>query len=110
MHPQLLTRDVDAERAAIDLEIDARTLCSELARTTARHGDVDALRWKADGAWQSLKFRDYRDRVREAALGLTTLGPDSGPCGLPPTGNRPEHVLAAQAMVHLRAIPVSVYE
>jgi long-subunit acyl-CoA synthetase (AMP-forming) len=45
-----------------------------LARTAARHADLDALRWKSDGAWQSLTFRAYRERVREAALGLRVLG------------------------------------
>jgi long-chain acyl-CoA synthetase len=104
------TRDIEAERAAIELVISGRTLCSELARTAARHGDLDAMKWKVDGEWRSLTFRQYRDHVREAALGLGSLGFEPGSCGLVLTGNRQEHVLACQGMVHARGIPVGVYE
>jgi long-chain acyl-CoA synthetase len=104
-------RDIEAERAAIDLVINSRTLCSELARTAARHADLDAMKWKkCDGTWQSLTFRAYRERVREAALGLRVLGLEPGGFGLVLTGNRHEHVVASQAMVHVQSTPVGIYE
>jgi long-chain acyl-CoA synthetase len=74
MQPPLPTRDIEAERSAIDAAINGRTLCSELARTAARHPELDAMRWKVDGAWRSLSFRAYRERVREAALGPAPSG------------------------------------
>jgi long-chain acyl-CoA synthetase len=104
------SRDIQTERAAIDIVINGRTLCSELARTAARHADLDAMKWKSDGAWQSLTFRTYRERVREAALGLRVLGLDAGGFGLVLTGNRHEHVVASQGMVHAQGTPVGVYE
>jgi len=104
-------RDIAAERAAIDRVIDGRTLCSELARTAARHADVDAMTWRTcNGSWRSLTFRTYRERVREAALGLRVLGLQPGGSGLVLTGNRHEHVVASQAMVHARCTPVGIYE
>ena len=90
--------------------IEGRTLCSELARTTARHGDLPMMKWKVDGDWRSMSFRDYRKRVREASLGLRARGLKVGGSGLVLTGNRHEHVIACQAIVHAQGTPVSVYE
>src|SRR5919201_3999827 len=104
------SRDIEAERAAIDLVVNGKTLCSELARTAARHADLDAMKWKVDGAWRSLTFRAYRERVREAALGLRVLGLEPRGFGLVLTGNRHEHVIASQAMLHVQSTPVGVYE
>src|SRR5919206_24929 len=67
---QTTGRDIEAERAAIDRVINGRTLCSELARTAARHADLDAIKWKVDGAWRSLTFRTYRERVCEATVAV----------------------------------------
>ncbi|HET8536023.1 MAG TPA: AMP-dependent synthetase/ligase [Solirubrobacteraceae bacterium] len=103
-------RDILAERSALEAAIHGRTLCSELARTAARHPDLDAIRWTTGDAWQSLSYRAYREQLCDAALGLRALGLERGGFALILTGNRPEHVVASQAVVHAQGTPVSVYE
>jgi long-chain acyl-CoA synthetase len=107
---QAAHRDIEAERAALASAIDGRTLCSELARTAAEHPSASALEWKVDGTWRSLSFRAERERVRDAGLGLRALGLHPGAFGLVLTGNRHEHVIAAQGMVHVQGTPVGIYE
>jgi long-chain acyl-CoA synthetase len=102
-------RDIEAERTALERAFDGKTLCSELARTASVHAELPMLSWK-EGGWHSLTFREARDQVRAATLGLAALGLRRGEFGLVLTGNRPEHVLACQALVHAGATPVSIYE
>lgn len=97
---QARRRDIEAERATIELAIAGRTLCSELARTVELHGDLEALTWKASGERQAMTWRDYRARVREVSLGLRKLGLEHGGFALVLTGNRPERVVACQGIMH----------
>lgn len=103
-------RDVVSERTAIDRMIRGRTLCSELARTATYRSDLYAMKWKAAGVWESLTFGQFRACVRDATLGLRSLGFARGDAGLILTANRYEHVLASQAMMHAQATPVGLYE
>ena len=54
---------VEAERRQIEQEIKGRTLCDLLAEHAAGRGDAPAMSWKRDGAWQTLSWREYRERV-----------------------------------------------
>ena len=61
------------ERAAIDAEVDGQTLGSILARNAELYWNEPALSWKHahdDAEWQRMTWKDYRERVAEAALGL----------------------------------------
>jgi long-chain acyl-CoA synthetase len=107
---QARSRDIEAERATIELAIAGRTLCSELARTVELHGDLEALTWKAGGERQAMTWRDYRERVREVSLGLRKLGLERGGFALVLTGNRPEHVVACQGIMHALGTPVALYD
>ena len=98
---------VEVERRQIEEEIQGRTLCDLLAEHAAGHGDDPAMSWKRDGAWQTLSWRDYRERVAEVAMGLAGLGVGSGDFVAVMATNRPEHVLADQAAVHAGATPTS---
>lgn len=62
-HP-LTPRSIDAERAALEAQITGRTLCPELARTAARHGDLAALTWEDGGKRRALSFRVSRPGSR----------------------------------------------
>ncbi len=57
-----------------------------------------------------MTWREYRERVREISLGLRTLGLERGACCLVLTGNRPEHVIASQGIVHALGTPVALYD
>ena len=100
---------VDAERRQIEQEIKGRTLCDLLAEHAAGRGDAPAMSWKRDGAWQTLSWREYRERVAEVAMGLAGLGVGKGDFVAIMATNRPEHVLADQGAVHAGATPTSFY-
>jgi long-subunit acyl-CoA synthetase (AMP-forming) len=101
--------DAAAERAAIDAQVKGQTLCTILERNANVHSDLPALAWKQDGGWQQLTWRQYRERVAEVAMGLQALGVGRGDFVAIMSRNRPEHVIADLAAVHLGATPVSLY-
>ena len=101
--------DLLAERAEIDRAVGGRTMCDAFAETASRFGDADALRWKEAGAWRALSWTEYRERVRDVALGLRELGFEPGSFAAIMARNRPEHVIADMGIVHARGTPVSLY-
>jgi long-chain acyl-CoA synthetase len=100
---------VQVERQQIEQEVSGRTLCDLLAEHAATDGDAPAMSWKRDGAWQTLSWREYAERVAEVAMGLAGLGVAKGDFVAIMATNRPEHVLADQAAVHAGATPTSFY-
>ncbi|MFF2196619.1 AMP-dependent synthetase/ligase [Streptomyces sp. NPDC058157] len=91
------------------------TLPALLARNAAEHPDLPALSWRTgggDGAadgWETLTWSEARRRVAVLAAGYTALGVARGEHVLLMMGNRPEHWLSDLALVHLGAVPVTVY-
>jgi long-chain acyl-CoA synthetase len=100
---------VEIERRQIEQQVRDRTLCDLLADHAAAHGDAPALSWKRDGAWRTLSWREYHERVAEVAMGLAGLGVGKGDFVAIMATNRPEHVLADQGAVHAGATPSSFY-
>jgi long-chain acyl-CoA synthetase len=100
---------IGRERQQIEREIEGRTLCDLLADHAAGHGEQPALSWRSDGAWRTLGWREYRDRVAEVAMGLASLGVGRGDFVAIMASNRPEHVIADQAAVHAGATPSTFY-
>ncbi|HZD38645.1 MAG TPA: AMP-dependent synthetase/ligase, partial [Actinomycetes bacterium] len=101
--------DAAAERAAIDAQVKGQTLCTILERNANVHGELPALAWQQDGGWQQLNWRQYRERVAQVAMGLEALGVGRGDFVAIMSRNRPEHLIADLAAVHLGATPVSLY-
>jgi long-chain acyl-CoA synthetase len=100
---------VQVERRQIEQEVSGRTLCDLLAEHAATGGNDPAMSWKRDGAWQTLSWREYAERVAEVAMGLAGLGVARGDFVAIMATNRPEHVLADQGAVHAGATPTSFY-
>jgi long-chain acyl-CoA synthetase len=101
--------DVSTVRAELDAEVRGMTLCDLLLRNVREHGDRPALGWKAEGRWHHLSWAQYRQRVAEVAMGLARLGVGRGDFVALMLRNRPEHVIADLAAVHLGATAVSLY-
>ncbi|MGP3986065.1 AMP-dependent synthetase/ligase [Streptomyces sp. 3N207] len=86
-----------------------------LLRNVQDHGDLPALSWytddgdDADGKRTTLSWAEARHRIAELAAGLDALGVTPGAHVLLMMANRPEHWLTDLALVHLGAVPVSVY-
>src|SRR6267142_5130957 len=106
-------RDIALERKQIDEAIAGQTLCSVFAETCARLGDLEAMAIKdPDGKRRAISWTTYRERVRDVALGLHSLGVTGfgrGSFGVIMARNRPEHVIADLGIVHAGATPVSLY-
>src|ERR1700742_1662633 len=101
--------DVAAVRSSIEHEIAGSTLLTEYAETVAEAPDVVAHKWLADGAWQTLTYRQVYDRVRDAALGLAAIGLRPGEFAAVWSRNRSEATIADYAVMHARGVPVFIY-
>ncbi|MEU3409493.1 AMP-dependent synthetase/ligase [Streptomyces sp. NPDC006670] len=89
------------------------TLPALLARNATEHPDLPALSWRTGGGdsdgWETLSWSEARRRVAVLAAGYAALGVARGEHVLLMMGNRPEHWLSDLALVHLGAVPVTVY-
>ncbi|MCX8072454.1 MAG: AMP-binding protein [Candidatus Binatia bacterium] len=97
------------ERADIDRKVAGQTVCTLFQNAVESYPELDALKWKADGAWHALNWRDYGKRVRALAAGLIKLGVKPGEFLGILASNRPEHYLIDLAALHAGTIPVTVY-
>jgi long-chain acyl-CoA synthetase len=103
-------RDIAAERREIEQAIEGKTLCSVFAETVARLGDGEAIVGKSpDGTRRAYTWNQYRERVREAALGFHALGATPRSFGVIMARNRPEYVIADLGLVHAGVTPVGLY-
>ncbi|MCB5164008.1 AMP-dependent synthetase/ligase [Streptomyces bambusae] len=85
------------------------TLPALLARNAAEYGTLPALSWRTGDGWETLDWAEVRRRTAVLAAGYTALGAGRGDHVLMMMGNRPEHWLSDLALVHLGAVPVTVY-
>ncbi|MBO8191639.1 long-chain fatty acid--CoA ligase [Streptomyces oryzae] len=85
------------------------TIPDLLLRNVQDHADLPALTWYARRGRTTLTWAQVRHRIAELAAGLDALGVTPGAHVLLMMGNRPEHWLTDLALVHLGAVPVSVY-
>ncbi|MGW1768038.1 AMP-dependent synthetase/ligase [Streptomyces sp. NPDC002073] len=88
---------------------DSLTLPVLLARNAEEYGDLPAVSWRTGADWQTLSWSEVRRKVAVLAAGYAALGAGRGDHVLMMMGNRPEHWLSDLALVHLGAVPVTVY-
>ena len=68
-------RDVAAERAAVLAEAGESTLLTAFEQTAADYAEREVhVWWDANGTRQALTYQQVRERVRDAALGLSEIG------------------------------------
>ena len=103
--------DVAAERAAVLAEAAESTLLTAYEQVASEHPDAEAQRWSTDDnvTWASLTYRQVRERVRDAALGLAVAGFQPGEFAVIWSGNRSEATIADYAVMHARGVPVFLY-
>lgn len=100
---------VERERREIAAEIGDMTLVDVMNRNAERFGARAALKWMEPDGGRTMSWSAYRDRVREAAAGLLSLGVGRGDFVAIMAANRPEHVMADLGAVFAGAVPVSMY-
>ena len=97
-------------RAELDTALAGQTVCSSLADTAERHGDLPAYSdRRADGAWTTLTWAETRTRALETAAGFASLGLEPGDVVALMMPNRSEHILADLGAVHAGGTPTTVY-
>ncbi len=97
------TITVDAELPALA----AGTLCAAFQTTAAARPAQVALRTPDDSV--SITWAEYAQRVQRIAAGLAALGVGRGDTVAIMLVNRPEFHLVDTAVMHLGAIPFSIY-
>jgi long-chain acyl-CoA synthetase len=97
------------ERLSIEAAIGDRTVCDLLRDNAEKIPDRPALMWEEEGESRTMTWADYRNSVADVAMGLRELGVAPGDFVAIMTLNRPEHVISDLAVLHLGAIPVSIY-
>ncbi|WP_406313899.1 AMP-dependent synthetase/ligase [Streptosporangium sp. NBC_01639] len=97
------------ERAAIEREIEGRTVCAQLKEAAERNPDAPAYSDPVDGGWATLTYGQARQRVLEIAAGFVALGLEPGEAVALMMVNRSEHVLADLGAVHAGGVSCSVY-
>ena len=100
---------VERERREIAAAIGDMTLVDVMNRNAERFGARAALKWMEPDGGRTMSWSAYRDRVREAAAGLLSLGAGRGDFVAIVAANRPEHVIADLGAVFAGAVPVSMY-
>src|ERR1700722_5074683 len=83
------------------------TLPQAFQETAALEPDAVAIR--TVGGEEAITWRQYADRVRKIATGLSALGVERGHTVGLMLRNRPEFHLTDTAILHLGAIPFSIY-
>ena len=95
------------ESTGADVTAGLSSICQAFQATAARTPGEIALRLAEDEIeWT---WGDYAARVRRAAGVLHTLGVRRGDAVAILMGNRPEHLMADMAAVHLGASPFAIY-
>jgi long-subunit acyl-CoA synthetase (AMP-forming) len=87
--------------------LDAKTACEAFQITAEANPDRMAIRDKDDE--QAYTWGEYADKVRALSAGLASLGVEHGDTVAVMLTNRPEFHLADAAVMHLGAIPFSIY-
>ncbi len=97
-----------AERASKrPVGLDAATACEAFQLTAEAHPDRVAIRTRDDEF--SCTWAEYAERVRAMAAGLAALGVSKGDTVALMMVNRPEFHFADAAVMHLGAVPFSIY-
>lgn len=89
---------------------DQLTVPQLLLRNVRDHGELPALSWQSEeSGGTTLTWAEVRQEVAALAAGFAAAGVRRGEHVLLKLGNTPEHWLSDLALVHLGAVPVSVY-
>jgi len=80
-----------------------------IRETIEKYPEKPALRWKEDGLWKEMTFREMGDRIRDAAKALLELGLPEGGAAAIFSANRPEFTIADFAALSVCSVPVPIY-
>jgi long-chain acyl-CoA synthetase len=88
----------------------SQTIADLVANSAAAHGDHVAVRYKRDGAWHDVDYRQLAEIVQEIALGLIALGIEPGERICILANTRPEWSYADMAATSAGLVVVPIYQ
>jgi long-chain acyl-CoA synthetase len=98
------------EATATASSVGSQTIADLIARSAAEHAEHIAVRYKRDGAWQDVNYRQLADIVQEIALGLIDLGIQPGERLCILANTRPEWSYVDMAATSAGAVVVPIYQ
>jgi long-chain acyl-CoA synthetase len=103
--------DTLAQREAVEIDaaIADRTIVDIFSNNASRYGDRPAVHYREGSEWKTVTWSEYRQQVLELAAGLASLGLEKDGFAAIQAANRPEHMMADLAAIHLGATGVTLY-
>jgi long-chain acyl-CoA synthetase len=98
------------EASATEPTTGSQTIADLIARSAAEHPEHPAVRYKRDGAWRELTYKQLAEVVEEIALGLIDLGVQPGERVCILANTRPEWSYADMAITAAGAVVVPIYQ
>jgi long-chain acyl-CoA synthetase len=98
-----------AKSAKTETSREASSVPGLILAAVSRHNKEDALNYRADGKWHNIPAAAFVERVKNVALGLSSLGVRPGDRIALLSENRPEWSVADLAILSLGAINVPIY-
>jgi long-chain acyl-CoA synthetase len=88
----------------------SRTIADLVEHSAAEHAEHIAVRYKRDGAWQDVTYRQLSETVQEIGLGLIELGIEPGERLCILANTRPEWSYVDMAATAAGAVVVPIYQ
>jgi long-chain acyl-CoA synthetase len=98
------------EASATEPTTGSQTVADLISRSAAEHGERIAVRYKQDGSWREVTYRQLADIVEEIGLGLIDLGIEAGERVCLLANTRPEWSYADMAITSVGAVVVPIYQ
>jgi long-chain acyl-CoA synthetase len=91
------------------MTVPGKTLVEIFLNRVAKTPDLVAMKYKTNGRWNPITFREYGQQAREVANGLISLGIEKGDCVALLSTNRPEWHISDVGIMLTGAFTVPVY-
>ncbi len=98
------------EASAVETSTGSATVADLISRSAALRPEHPAVRYKQDGEWKDVTYREVADIVQEIGLGLIDLGVESGERVCILANTRPEWSYADMAITSIGAVVVPIYQ
>jgi long-chain acyl-CoA synthetase len=98
------------EASAVESTTGSQTVADLISRTATEHAERTAVRYKHDGAWHDVTYKQLAHVVEEIGLGLIDLGIQAGERVCLLANTRPEWSYADMAITSVGAVVVPIYQ
>jgi long-chain acyl-CoA synthetase len=98
------------EASTTDSTTGSHTIADLISRSAAERPEHVAVRYKHDGAWKDITYKQTADIVEEIGLGLIDLGIEAGERVCILANTRPEWSYADMAITSVGAVVVPIYQ